>query len=53
MKTLKGYTLQNGDVVINLGSVFLGNTFSNPNNISTLLFLQLEVSIEDTKMELM
>lgn len=46
-------TLQNGDIVVNLGSVFLGNALGDPDDVATLLFFQLEVSVEDTVVELM
>lgn len=43
---------QNRDIVVNFGSVSLGDAFSNPYNISAFLFLQLYVGIKDPKMEL-
>lgn len=45
-------TLENRNVVINLGTVLLGNTLSNPHNVAALLFLQFEVGIENSKVEL-
>lgn len=44
--------LEDGDVVVNLGAVALGNALSNPYNVATLLFLELHIGIEDTKVEL-
>lgn len=44
--------LKDGDIVVNLGTVALGNALSNPHNVATLLFLELHKGIEDTKVEL-
>ena len=35
--------LEYGDVVINLGSVLLGDTFGNPDNVTAFLLLELQV----------
>lgn len=44
--------LQNGYVVVNLCSVLLRNALCDPHDISALLLLQLEIGIEDPKVEL-
>lgn len=44
--------LENRNVVVDFGSVSLRNAFSNPYNISAFLFLQLYISVEYSKMEL-
>jgi len=41
-----GTTSEDRDVVVNLGPVALGNTFTDPDNIATLLLLQLEEGVE-------
>ncbi len=40
------------DVVVNLGPMTLGHTLCNPNHVPTLLLLQLQVGVEDAKVEL-
>lgn len=42
-----------GNVVVNLGLVPLCNAFSNPYNITAFLFLELDVSVKHSKMELL
>lgn len=44
--------LEDGDIVVDLGAVALGDALGNPHDIATLLLLELHKSIEDTKMEL-
>lgn len=44
--------LHDGDVVVNLGSVLLGDALCNPHNVATFLFLEAEVGIEHSKVEL-
>lgn len=44
--------LEDGDVVVNLGAVALGDAFGNPHNVATLLLLELHEGVEDTKVEL-
>lgn len=46
-------TLEDGDVVINLGAMFLCNTFWNPDDVTALLLLQFQVRIEHTEMKLL
>ena len=41
------------DVVVDLGLVPLRYALSDPDNVSTLLFLQLHVGVEHTKVELL
>ena len=52
LKILRG-GLEDGDVVINLGAMLLGNAFGNPDNVSALLLLELQVRVEDSEMELL
>lgn len=44
--------LEDGDIVVNLGAVALGNALGDPYNVATLLLLELHKGIEDTKVEL-
>lgn len=44
--------LKYGNVVVDFGAVLLRDTFGYPDNVSTLLFLQFQVRIEDAEMEL-
>lgn len=44
--------LKDGDVVVDLGAMALGNALSNPHNVATFLFLKLHKGIKDTKVEL-
>lgn len=37
------YCLENGNVVVNLSTVLLSHTLTNPYNVSAFLFLQLQV----------
>ena len=41
------------DVVIYFGFVPLRDAFGNPDNVSTFLFLQFNVSVENTEVELL
>ena len=45
--------VKNGDVVINLGLVVLGDTLGYPDDVATLLLLQLEEGVEDAKVKLL
>jgi len=45
--------VKNGDVVINLGLVVLGDTLGYPDDVATLLLLQLEEGVEDAEVELL
>lgn len=47
------YNLENWNVVVDFSTVFLSHTFTYPNNVSAFLFLQLQVGVEDTKVELL
>ena len=42
-----------GDIVVNLGSVALGNALADPDDVATLLLLQLEEGVEHTEVELL
>lgn len=44
--------LEDGDVVVNLGAVALGNALGNPYDVATFLLLELHKSVENTKVEL-
>jgi hypothetical protein len=41
------------NVVVDLGSVLLRNALGNPNDVSALLLLQLQVRVEHAKVELL
>ena len=40
------------NIVVYLGAVALSNAFGNPDNVATLLFLQLDIGVEDAIVEL-
>lgn len=40
------------NVVVYLGAVALSNAFSNPDDVAALLFLQLDIGVEDAIVEL-
>lgn len=44
--------LEDGDVVVDLGAVALGNALGNPHNVATFLLLEFHESVENTKVEL-
>lgn len=44
--------LEDGNIVVDLGSMALGDALSNPHNVATFLFLKLHKGIKDTKVEL-
>ena len=46
-------TSEDGDVVVNLGPVALRNALADPDDVATLLLLQLEEGVEDSKVELL
>ena len=48
----QGGRLEYGDVVVDLGTVPLGNALSNPHDVPALLFLQLDICIEHAEVEL-
>jgi len=45
--------LKDGDVVIDLGAVFLRNALRDPDNVPALLLLQLQVGVEHAAVELL
>lgn len=45
--------LENGNVVVNFRTMFLGHAFTDPHNVSALLLFKLEVCIEHPKVELL
>ena len=45
--------LEDGDVVVNLCPVALSHTLADPDDVATLLFLQLEEGVEDPEVELL
>lgn len=45
--------LENGYVVVDLCAVLLGNALGDPDDVTALLLLQLEVCVEDTEVELL
>lgn len=44
--------LKDGNVVVDLGTVPLGNALCDPDNVPALLLLELHVGVENTKVEL-
>lgn len=44
--------LEDGNVVVDLGPVPLGDALCNPHNVAALLLLQLHKGVEDSKVEL-
>ena len=44
---------EDGDIVVNLGSVALGDTLADPDDVTALLLFQLEERVEDAKVELL
>ena len=44
---------EDGDVVVDLGSVALGDALADPDDVAALLLLQLEEGVEDAKVELL
>src|SRR6218665_1770688 len=53
MATFERKALQDRNVIVDAGFVFLSNTFRNPDDISAFLFFQFEIRIKDTIMELL
>lgn len=49
---MKGRCLKNRNVVVDLGAMPLSNALSDPHNVPAFLFLQLDVGVENTEMEL-
>ena len=47
-----GGVLEDGYVVIDFGTVPLGDALGDPDDVSTLLLLQLHVGVEDAEVEL-
>lgn len=45
--------LEDGNIIVNFSAMLLGNTFGNPHNVTALLFLEFQVRIEYTKVELL
>lgn len=45
--------LEYWDVAVNLGTMSLGHALGNPDDVTTLLFLQLDVRVKDAKVELL
>lgn len=44
--------LKDGNVVVDLGTVPLGNALCDPDNVPALLLLELDVGVENAKVEL-
>lgn len=44
--------LEDGDIIVNLGAVALGDALGDPHNVATLLLLELHKGVEDTEVEL-
>lgn len=44
--------LEDGNVVVDLGAVPLGDALGDPDNVPALLLLQLDVGVENTEVEL-
>lgn len=45
--------LQNWNVIVDLSAVFLSDALGNPNNVAAFLFLELQIRIENAKVELL
>lgn len=50
---LQQIRLENWNIIVDLGPMLLGNTLRNPYNVTAFLFLQLQIRIENTEMELL
>lgn len=48
-----GDNSEDGDVVVDLGSVLLGDALADPGDVPALLLLQLQECVEDAKVELL
>lgn len=44
--------LEDGNVVVDLGAMPLGDALSDPHDVSALLLLQLDVGVENAEVEL-
>lgn len=53
MASYKKCNLQDWNVIVDFGAMLLGDAFSNPDNVSAFLFLQFQVRVEDTEVELL
>lgn len=53
VNTFQCINLQDWDIIVDLGAMFLSDAFSDPNNVSAFLFLQLQIGIENSEMELL
>merc|ERR1712045_803169 len=47
------FKLKDWDVVVNLGSMLLSDTFRDPNNVTTFLFFQFQIGIKNAKVKLL
>ena len=47
-----GGVLEDGNVVVDFGTVPLGDALGDPDDVPTLLLLQLHVGVEDAEVEL-
>ena len=45
--------IEDGNVVVNLGLMALGNALGNPHNVAHLLLLELDIGVEDAMVELL
>ena len=45
--------LENWNIIVDFGAMFLCNTFRYPDNVTAFLFLQLQICIEHSKVELL
>lgn len=45
--------LKDWNIIVNFCTMFLSNTFSDPNNIATLLLFEFQVTVENSKMKLL
>lgn len=54
MQAISFFTyLENRNVVIDLGAMFLRNTLGYPHDVPALLLLEFQVGVEDAKVELL
>lgn len=45
--------LEDWNVIVDLGAVFLGHTLTDPDNVPAFLLLQLEIRVEHSEVELL
>lgn len=53
LRVCSSFRLEDGNVVVDLGSVLLRHALCDPDDVAAFLFLQLQVGVEHTKVELL